>query len=119
MGVIDFLNKFLGDPNEKELKKLRPIVELVKQQFVSDAIRSLTLEALPQKTQEFRDRIAKGETLNDLLPEAFATVIRACELLKAAGKSLTIGKQTFVWDMVPFDVQILGGIVLHQAIFPR
>ncbi|MDD5103000.1 MAG: preprotein translocase subunit SecA [Candidatus Peribacteraceae bacterium] len=115
MGAIDFLNKFLGDPNEKELKKLRPIVELVKQQCATDAIRSLTLESLPRKTQKFRDRIAKGETLGALLPEAFATVIRACELLKASGKSLTIGKQTFVWDMVPFDVQVLGGIVLHQG----
>ncbi|MDD5041139.1 MAG: preprotein translocase subunit SecA [Candidatus Peribacteraceae bacterium] len=115
MGVIDFLNKFLGDPNEKELKKLRPIVELVKKQCATDAIRSLTLASLPAKTQEFRDRIAKGETLDALLPEAFATVVRACELLKTSDRKASLGKQEFRWDMVPFDVQILGGIVLHQG----
>ncbi len=115
MGVIDFMNKFLGDPNEKELKKLRPVVERVKKQHATDAIQSLTLESLPQKTQEFRDRITKGETLDALLPEAFATVIRACELLKESGKKASLGKQEFVWNMVPFDVQVLGGVVLHQG----
>ncbi|OIO54339.1 hypothetical protein AUJ46_03300 [Candidatus Peregrinibacteria bacterium CG1_02_54_53] len=115
MGVIDFLNKFLGDPNEKELKKLWPIVALVKKQCETETIKSLTLESLPGKTQEFRDRIVKGETLDALLPEAFAAVIRACELLKESGKTTSLGKQTFMWDMVPFDVQVLGGIVLHQG----
>ncbi|MFH1443949.1 MAG: preprotein translocase subunit SecA [Candidatus Peregrinibacteria bacterium] len=115
MGVIDFMNKFLGDPNEKELKKLRPVVERVKKQHATDAIQSLTLESLPQKTQEFRDRITKGETLDALLPETFATVIRACELLKESGKKASLGKQEFVWNMVPFDVQVLGGVVLHQG----
>jgi len=115
MGVIDFLNKLLGDPNEKELKKLWPMVARVREAEKMPAIRALTFETLPLKTQEYRDRIAKGETLDALLPEAFATVIRACELLKESGRKVSLGKQEFGWDMVPFDVQILGGIVLHQG----
>jgi len=115
MGAIDFLNKFLGDPNEKELKKLRPIVQQVRAAGQDPSIKALTLSDLPKKTQAFRDRVAKGETLDALLPEAFATAIRACELLKESGRKATLGKQEFVWDMVPFDVQIIGGAVLHQG----
>ena len=115
MGVIDFLNKFLGDPNEKELKKLWPLVREVRKAGEAPAIRGLTLESLPVKTQEYKDRITKGETLDALLPEAFATAVRACELLKESGRKATLGKQEFAWDMVPFDVQIMGGIVLHQG----
>jgi len=115
MGVIDFLNKFLGDPNEKELQKLRPIIKLVRDAEKAPTIRALTLETLPGKTQEYRDRVAKGESLDSLLPEAFATAIRACELLKESGRKVSLGKQEFGWDMVPFDVQIIGGAVLHQG----
>ncbi|MDD5751470.1 MAG: preprotein translocase subunit SecA [Candidatus Peribacteraceae bacterium] len=115
MGVIDFMNRFLGDPNEKELKKLWPIVQEVRKAGEDSSIRALTLETLPAKTQELKDRVAKGEKLDALLPEAFATAIRACELLKESGRKATLGKQEFAWDMVPFDVQILGGVVLHQG----
>ncbi|MEI8229639.1 MAG: preprotein translocase subunit SecA [Candidatus Peregrinibacteria bacterium] len=113
MGVIDVMNRMLGDPNEKELKKLRPIVPLVRAAGNTPAITGLTLEDLPKRTEEFRKRIAAGESLDALLPEAFAAVIRACELIK--GKTATLGKQTFIWNMVPFDVQIIGGAVLHQG----
>ncbi|MDD5074358.1 MAG: preprotein translocase subunit SecA [Candidatus Peribacteraceae bacterium] len=115
MGVVEFINRFLADPNEKELKKIRPIVAEVRKAGEDPKIRALTLETLPAKTQEFRDRVAKGESLDALLPEAFATAIRACELLKASDRKASLGKQEFRWDMVPFDVQILGGIVLHQG----
>ncbi len=115
MSFFDVLNKILGDPNEKELRKLRPLVKQVRKAGEDPAIRALTLEGLPKKTQEFRDRIIKGETTDDLLPEAFAVAIRACELLKESGKKMQMGNQEFSWDMVPFDVQILGGIVLHRG----
>ena len=113
MSVIDTLNKLLGDPNERELKKLWPLVRSVRAMAESDAIQKLQLDDLPKKTKEFQARITEGATTDDLLIEAFATVIRACELIR--GTSTTLGKQTFTWDMVPFDVQILGGIVLHQG----
>jgi len=113
MSVIDFLNKLLGDPNERELKRLRPKVAEVKRVIESPEIRKLTLEDILKKTEEFRVRVRDGATVDELLPEAFATVVRACELIQ--GKEATLRKQKFVWDMVPFEVQILGGIVLHQG----
>ncbi len=113
MSVIDILNRLLGDPSRKELKLIAPIVGEVRALQKSTEIQKLTLEDLPTKTQEFRDRYQKGETLDALLPEAFAVAIRACELL--VGKEVTLGAATQKWDMVPFDVQIIGGVVLHRG----
>jgi preprotein translocase subunit SecA len=111
MAVIEFLNKLLGDPNEKELKRVRPVVPKVREW--QKKYQSLELTDLPVKTEEFKKRITEGETVNDLLPEAFGLVCRACELLK--GSSASLGQQTFTWDMVPFDVQIIGGAALHKG----
>jgi preprotein translocase subunit SecA len=113
MSVIDSLNKLLGDPNEKELKKLWPVAKQVRAFSETKEIKSLELDDLPKKTEELREKVANGATLDDLLVEAFAVVIRACELIK--GKTAKLGKQEFVWDMVPYDVQILGGVVLHRG----
>ncbi|MDP7646276.1 MAG: preprotein translocase subunit SecA [Candidatus Peribacteraceae bacterium] len=121
MSIIDLLNKLLGDPNVRELKRLAPVVKRVKEAQKLQEIIDLKLEDVPKKTEEFRDRvrvrIRDGEdvkkVLNDLLPEAFAVVVKTCELIK--GKRVKLGKQEFVWDMVPYDVQILGGAVLHQG----
>jgi preprotein translocase subunit SecA len=113
MGIIEVLNKILGDPNEKELKKLWPKVKLVNAVRQTDAFKKLALDDLPKKTAEFKERIKSGETVDDLLPEAFALVVRGCELL--LGKEFELGTQKVKWDMVPFDVQILGGAVLHRG----
>lgn len=121
MSIIDALNVILGDPNRKELRKLWPIVAEIRSMGRSPAIQALTVEALPTKTQEFRDRIdadlkAGRElqvVLNDLLPEVFAVGVRACELI--SGTTLQIGAQTLIWNMVPFDEQLLGGIALHRG----
>ncbi len=111
MSVIDSLNRLLGDPAEKELKKHWPLVKNVRAKL--GEMQNLGAGDIPKKTEEYRARIKNGESLEDLLPEAFALVVRACELL--AGREMTVGKQTQVWNMIPFDVQILGGIVLHQG----
>ncbi len=113
MSVIEALNKLLGDPNKKELKKLQPIVHAVREMGRSDKIKNLQLADLPGKTAELKERVAKGETLDAMLPEAFAVAIRACELL--VGHEEKIGAQTFRWDMIPFDVQIIGGAALHRG----
>ncbi len=113
MAVIEALNKLLGDPNEKELKKLKPIVKKVKKAQEDPSIQALTLEDLPKKTEEFKARVAEGAMLDDMLPEVFAVCVKACELL--IGTKEEMGKQEFVWDMVPYDVQILGGIALHKG----
>ncbi len=111
MAVIEFLNKLLGDPNEKELKRVRPAVPKVREW--QKKYQDLQLTDLPKKTEEFKKRIAGGESVDDLLPEAFGLVCRACELLK--GSSASLGQQTFTWNMVPFDVQIIGGAALHKG----
>jgi preprotein translocase subunit SecA len=113
VSFLDNLNRLLGDPDVKELKKLQPLVKKVRDVQASPEMQALTREMLPKKTEEFKARIAAGETVDDLLPEAFATLIRACELL--VGEKTTLGRQEFAWNMVPFDVQILGGIVLHKG----
>jgi preprotein translocase subunit SecA len=111
MSIIDFLNRLLGDPNEKELKRVRPVAPKVR--AFQKEYQSLTLADLPKKTEELRSRIADGEKIDDLLPEAFGLVCRACELL--LGTSVSMGKQSFTWDMVPFDMQIIGAAALHRG----
>src|SRR5882672_5644947 len=90
------LAKVIGTQNERELKKLRPIVDQVN--ALEPSLQQLSDDELRARTAEFRERLAKGETLEDLLPEAFAVVREA-------------GRRTV--NMRHFDVQILGGAVLH------
>ena len=96
--MLDFLKKLLGGSNEAQLKKLQKYVDAVT--ALEDSYRNLTDEQLRAKTDEFRARLKNGETEDDLLPEAFATVREACDR---------------VLGIRPFEVQVLGGIVLHQG----
>ncbi|MEA3453805.1 MAG: preprotein translocase subunit SecA [Candidatus Caldatribacteriota bacterium] len=96
--MFDWTKKIFGDPNEKELKRLQPIVEKINSH--EPDISKLDDEELKDKTPEFRERLNKGETLDDILPEVFAVV-------REAAKRVT--------KMRPFDVQLIGGIVLHQG----
>src|SRR4051812_26716663 len=92
------LAKVIGTQNERDLKKLRPIVAEVG--ALEPSIAALSDEQLRGKTVEFRNRVANGETLDDLLPEAFAVVREA-------------GRRTL--NMRHFDVQLIGGAVLHKG----
>ena len=96
--MFKFLGKILGDANERELAKLRPIVQRIND--LEPEFEKLGVERLREKTAEFRNRLAAGETLDDLLPEAFAVV--------REGAKRTLGQRHF-------DVQLIGGIVLHQG----
>ncbi|MDN5331889.1 MAG: preprotein translocase subunit SecA [Tepidanaerobacteraceae bacterium] len=96
--MFGILKKIFGDPNEKEIKKLMPIVEKVNDW--ESRIKVLSDSQLREKTNEFKNRLQAGETLDDLLPEAFAVVREAAKR--------TLG-------MRPFDVQVMGAIVLHQG----
>ena len=96
--MLDFLKKVLGGGNEAQLKKLQKPVDDV--MALEEAYKKLTDEQLRAKTDEFRARLQKGETEDDILPEAFATVREAADR---------------VLGMRPFRVQVLGGIVLHQG----
>src|SRR5216117_1503830 len=92
------LAKVVGTQNERELKRLRPIVAEVN--ALEPTIKALSDEQLRKKTVELRERFKNGETLDDLLPEAFAVV-------REAGRR--------VLNMRHFDVQLIGGAVLHKG----
>src|SRR5258705_11418510 len=92
------LAKVVGTQNDRELKRLRPVVAEVN--ALEPAIQALSDAQLRGKTVEFRQRVANGETLDELLPEAFAVV-------RETGKR--------VLNMRHFDVQLIGGVALHQG----
>ena len=95
---MSFLEKIFGNYSEKELKKINPVVDKI--ESYDSAMQALTDEELRAKTEEFKGRLAAGETLDDLLPEAFAAVREAAWRVR---------------QMKPFRVQLIGGIVLHQG----
>ena len=105
------INKIFGDYNEKEIKKKGPIVAQINEK--EKEFQSLTDEQLKAKTPEFIERIEKGESVDDLLVEAFAVVKNACRRL--VGTKYTLGKEEQEWFMVPYDCQLLGGIILHEG----
>ena len=96
--IAGLLAKILGTNNTRQLRKLRPIVEQIN--ALEESTSKLSDEQLIEKTNEFRGRITKGESLDDILPEAYAAVRE-------------VGKRKL--GMRIFDVQMVGGIVLHQA----
>lgn len=113
MSIIDGINKLLGDPNERELKKYRARVPAIHDAHALPAIQSLTLAQLPEQTAMLQQRVQGGQTTDDVLADAFALVVKACELLQ--GATVQIGNQTLAWNMVPYDVQLIGGMVLHNG----
>ncbi len=97
--MIDlFLKKVFGSKNERELKRMAPLVDRIT--ALEPEYRDLSDARLQAKTPEFKERLDRGETVEDLLPEAFAAAREA--------STRTLG-------MRPFDVQVIGGIVLHQG----
>jgi len=105
------LKAILGTKNERDLKKLRPYVGRINER--EKELQALSDDALKAKTQEFRERAAKGETLDDLMVEAFAVVKNACRRL--CGTVVDVCGHPQTWDMVPFDTQLIGGIALHHG----
>ncbi len=95
MGLFD---KLFGTRSQRELKKIQPMVDQIL--ALEDSYKALSEEELRGKTAQFKQRLAEGETLDDLLPEAFATVREAADR---------------VLGLRPYPVQLIGGIVLHQG----
>ncbi len=108
-----FLKKVLGSKNQREVKRLWPVVYQIN--AFEEGYRSLSEEGLQAKTAEFRARFEKGETLDALLPEAFAAVKNACRRFTEAKRQVSIRGHVLTWEMTPFDVQLIGGIVLHSG----
>ena len=110
---MNLLKLILGTRNERVLKKLWPIVHEINRIEAEYQAKNFADEDFPRKTQEFRDRVAAGESLDAILPEAYALVKNACRHL--LGTTAEVCGHTLTWNMVPFDVQLIGGIVLHQG----
>ncbi|WP_018130329.1 preprotein translocase subunit SecA [Effusibacillus pohliae] len=96
--MLGLLKKLVGDSNEREIKRLYKVVDVIN--GLEPSVEALSDEQLAAKTAEFKQRLENGESLDDLLPEAFAVVREAAKRV--------LGKRHF-------DVQLLGGIVLHQG----
>jgi preprotein translocase subunit SecA len=105
------LKPFAGRHYKKFLEKARPIVLRINE--LDKSYTDLTDAQLRAKTDEFRERIKAGETLEQILPEAFATVKNAARRL--VGTTALVCEHELAWDMVHFDVQLIGGIALHEG----
>ena len=105
------VQKIVGSKNQRDLKKLNPLVDAINAKEVE--YQSLSEPELIAKSDEFRGRIADGETVDDLLVEAFAVVKNACRRL--CGREIQVCDHPLVWDMIPYDVQLVGGITLHEG----
>ena len=95
---MSLFTKVFGDPNERELKRIRPIVTQINN--LEDEMQALSDEELRGMTTEFKEELANGATLEDILPEAFAVVREASRR---------------VLGMRPYDEQLIGGVVLHEG----
>ena len=103
--------RVFGSRNDRVLKKIQPIVRRINE--IEAEYQRLTEDELRAKTDEFRQRLSAGETLDELLPETFAAVKNACRRL--VGREWTILGNPYRWFMIPFDVQLVGGVVLHRG----
>ena len=108
--ISTVFKKFSGSHYRRFLKKAQPIVDRVNALEVE--YQQLTDEQLRGKTAEFRGRLQQGETLEDLLPEAFAVVKNAARRL--CGQEIEYVGVKDTWNMVHYDVQLIGGLSLHQ-----
>lgn len=108
--INSILKKFSGRHYTKYQKKCQPTIDRIN--AYEEAYQSLSDDQLRGKTQEFMARYEKGETLDDLLPEAFATVKNAAR--RMCGKQYEVNDHMLPWEMVHYDVQLLGGIALHE-----
>ena len=109
--MFGLLKKIFGTAQERLVKKYFKMVAEVN--TWEEKFQSLTDEELKAKTVEFKRRFSEGETLDQLLPEAYAAVKNCCRRL--VGSEVHIFGYNQRWDMIPYDVQIVGGIAMHYG----
>ncbi len=116
LGLI--IKKIIGSRNEREVKRLRPMVAKINE--LEASFQSLPEETLRQKTAEWKQRLTAIQdneelkaALEEILPEAFALVKNACRRL--VGQEIVVRGHPSKWDMIPFDVQLIGGYALHSG----
>ncbi len=103
--------KFIGTKDNREMKRLWPMVDEINQ--IWESYKNMDQTDFPKKTEDFVKRIKDGEPLDSIIPEAFALVKETCRRL--LGKQWPVCDIQTTWNMVPFDVQLIGAIVLHQG----
>jgi preprotein translocase subunit SecA len=114
------LKKIVGSKNQRELRRFTPTVRRINE--FDEQFKNLSDDALRAKTAAWKDELAKisnpeeqWQRLDEILPEAFAVVKNAARRLKERRHSFTVCDQPMTWDMVHFDVQLVGGMVLHRG----
>src|SRR5437660_1142050 len=112
------VKKFIGSRNEREVKRLRPMAEQINQ--LETDLQKLPEEALREKTAAWKEELSKitdkeelASRLNEILPDAFSVVKNACRRLW--GTEITVRDHPLKWEMIPFDVQLIGGYALHSG----
>jgi preprotein translocase subunit SecA len=109
--ALEFLAKIFGTKSQRDVKRILPIVSKVNELEIS--YQELTDEQLKGKTQEFKERLQSGEAVDEIMCEAFAVAKNACRRL--CGSIVNVCDHEFEWNMIPFDVQIIGAVVLNRG----
>jgi preprotein translocase subunit SecA len=116
--MLGFIKKIIGSKNDREVKKLWPLVRRINE--IEASLQSLPDQALRDKTAEWKARFSEvtdneelARGLDEILPEAFAVVKNACRRLM--GTEIIVRGHTMKWDMIPFDVQLIGAKGLHSG----
>ncbi len=117
--MIGFIvKKLFGSKNDREVKQLRPMVTKINE--IEAGLQTLSDEQLRAKTEAWKEQLSKIEdntelakALQEIMPEAFAVVKTACRRL--CGKDIIVRDRPLRWEMVPFDVQLIGGMGLHMG----
>jgi preprotein translocase subunit SecA len=117
--MIGFIvKKIIGSKNERELKRIRPVVAQINAheaelQKVSDDVLRQKTAAWKEELSKIQDNAVLARRLNEILPEAFAVVKNTCRRL--CGQEITVRGHPVKWEMIPFDVQLIGGYALHTG----
>ncbi|MGI9113675.1 MAG: preprotein translocase subunit SecA, partial [Chthoniobacterales bacterium] len=114
------LKKILGSKNQREVRRMAPSVRQINE--LDEQFKALSDDELQAKTAQWKEELAKTESLeeqwkrlDEILPEAFALVKNAARRLTERGHTFTVCDQPMKWEMVHFDVQLIGGMVLHRG----
>ena len=109
--MFGFLKKIFGSAQDRKVRKYSKIVKEINDW--DEKFKSLSDDEVRAKTQEFKNRLEQGESLDSLLPEAYAVVKNVCR--RMCGTEVHVSGYDQKWDMVPFDVQLIGGIAMHYG----
>lgn len=109
--MLAFFKKIFGSAHDRLLNKYKKIVNEVNRW--DEKFQSISDEELKGKTNEFRRRLHEGENLDSILPEAYAVVKNVCRRL--SGTEIHVSGYNQKWDMIPYDVQVVGGIAMHYG----